>query len=168
MFRFVLTKVKDFKIPFTIISVKIMKKIFVFATLIVLSFCSSGCTGSGAELNTINRVDFEVDGLRKDFRNIIVDASSPDMLIVRADMGGSLIETIELQILKNVTGSAAIPTIIFIQNDVIYYGINGSQMQATVTENGAERKIKGTFAGFFRSISNSTVALNNGSFVIEY
>jgi len=146
-----------------------MKKIILFTVLSLVAFTSNGCSGSGDEATTISRITLEVDGLTKVFNYITVDSSNPDLIIVHGQIGGSLIEVIEIDIYKGATGTDAISNIIFTQNDVTYYSNIGNSVGTNVqTNDSVERKLKGSFYGNFKTLSNTGKIIDNGSFTVSY
>ncbi|MDI1255150.1 MAG: hypothetical protein PSV16_03535 [Flavobacterium sp.] len=145
-----------------------MKKIILFATLSLVAFTSNGCSGSGDEATNVNRITFVVDGLTKVINYVSINASDPSLVSIYGQVGGSTIETIRIDVYKNATGTGAISEIVFTQDNVEYYSSIGNNISLNVTENGADHKIKGTFQGNFKTLSNSGKVIDNGSFKVSY
>ena len=141
-----------------------MKKILMFLVLAAALSCSS----DNENTYTVNKISFYVNGLTKVFTNVTVESNSPDMLVIYGQMGGSQIETLEIDIYKSTTGTSAVSAMTFTQNDVVYYGNSGTGLHTNVQENGLGRKVKGTFSGIFKTFSNNSIVLENGAFSISY
>ncbi len=153
---------------FAIHNKKSMKKIAVFAVLFLVVFTSGGCSSGGDESRIINRITLVVDGFTKRFDYVTIDQSASDVIVVRGQIGSDVLEVIELKIYKNATGTSAMNSMIFIQNNIEYYAFDGNGVQSNVSANGADRKIRGSFSGLFKTLSGSTKIINNGSFRVTY
>lgn len=143
-----------------------MKKVVFFAVLVLVVFSSKSCSsGSGSEI-FVNRIVFMVDGIVKDFRGVMIQQAGSNALHVRAQIGSEVIEAIEFEVQKNVTGTSAVSNMIFTQNNVEFYAFSG--VQVTVTRNDEERKIEGNFSGNFRTLSGTNKFISNGTFSFQY
>lgn len=143
-----------------------MKKAIVFAVLSIVFFVSNGCsTGSGEEI-IVNRITFFVDGLKKDLLYVTVDQSGSDVLFIRGQIGSDVIEAFEFEVTRNLTGTAAINSMVFTQNNVQFYGMQG--VYKNVTTNGEERVIRGSFSGSFRTLSGNSKIITDGTFTVRY
>lgn len=143
-----------------------MRKVLAFAVLMIVTLTSTSCsTGSGEEI-FVNRIVFSVDGIVKDFRGVQVQQAASNNLYVRAQVGSEVIEAIEFEVQKNVTGTSAVTNMIFTQNNVEFYALTGTQV--TVTRNDEDRKIEGNFSGNFRTLSGTSKFISNGKFFFQY
>jgi hypothetical protein len=145
-----------------------MKKTILAAVLFFTVFLSNSCTGSGDEITNNNKIILVVDGLSKIFNVVSVNTTNPETITLFGQINGSLLETVEIIVYKNATGNSAIPNIIFTQNDIIFYSDIGSNVSTNVSTNGTDRKLKGSFQGTFRSLSNGSKIVSNGSFNVSY
>jgi hypothetical protein len=145
-----------------------MKKIVVFAVLLIVTFSFNGCSSGGDEGQIINRITLVVDGITKRFTYVTIDQGDADFILIRGQIGNEVIETIELEIARNVTGTSAVNSMIFTQNNIEYYAFEGSGVYSNVTENGAERKLRGNFSGLFKTLSGGSKLISDGSFKVNY
>ncbi|MGK4567594.1 hypothetical protein [Flavobacterium sp. 3HN19-14] len=144
-----------------------MKKILLFAALALVAFGSTNCSGD-LENTNVNRITFVVDGFTKIINYVTITSTDPSVVSIYGQVNGSTVETIRINVYKEATGTGAIQEIVFTQDNVEYYSSIGNNVSTNVTANGADHKIKGTFQGNFKSLSNSGKVIDNGSFKITY
>lgn len=161
-----------------------MKKIFLFIATATLAFSMNSCSsddnsdsnnGGGNETTIGGTLSVKIDGVQKNFNNVIVNAApydmpgNPDLILldVTASTAGNSSEYINFQIFKGRTGANSF----FLDLQYTLNNVTYRDEVSSITQINSNNALKGTFNGEVEGyINNAWVikTLTEGKFDVKY